>query len=117
EGDVVVTSFLYPVFPLIRYRLGDRAVLASGNSQCSCGREMPIILRVVGRKDDILYVPERGYVGRLDPVFKGRMPILEAQIIQEALDRVIVKLVPAKGWSEQQQAALMENLRAKLGSE
>lgn len=116
EGDVVVTSFLTPVFPLIRYRLGDRAVLASPDMRCACGREMPIVSRVVGRKDDILYVPERGYVGRLDPVFKGTMPIIEAQIIQEELERVVVKLVPAPGWNDAQQRALMDNLRAKLGT-
>src|SRR5690606_15500097 len=83
EGDVVVTSFLSRVFPLIRYRLGDRAILAPPGTKCACGREMPVVEMVVGRRDDILYVPERGFVGRLDPVFKGTMPLLEAQIVQE----------------------------------
>lgn len=116
EGDVVVTSFLSRVFPLIRYRLGDRAVLASEGAICSCGREMPIVQMVVGRKDDILYVPERGYVGRLDPVFKGAMPIIEAQIIQEELERIVIKLVPATGWDEAQELNLINNMRAKLGN-
>lgn len=115
EGEVVVTSFLSRVMPLIRYRLGDRAALAPEGEHCACGRAMPLVARVVGRTDDILYVPERGYVGRLDPVFKGDMPLIEAQIIQEALERVVVKLVPAEGWDDEQQAVLMENLRAKLG--
>lgn len=117
EGDVVVTSFLSRVMPLIRYRLGDRAVLAPEGTRCACGREMPIVSRVVGRRDDILYVPERGYVGRLDPVFKGNMPLIEAQIVQEALERVKVLLVPADGWNAEQREVLMGNLRAKLGRE
>jgi len=116
EGDVVVTSFLSRVFPLIRYRLGDRAVLAPPGIKCACGREMPVVAMVVGRRDDIIYVPERGFVGRLDPVFKGSMPIIEAQIVQEELERIVVKLVPAKGWDQAHEAALLSNLRAKLGT-
>ena len=51
EGEVVVTSFLNPAMPLIRYRLGDMAVLGAA-TLCACGRAMPIVECVVGRRDD-----------------------------------------------------------------
>ena len=82
--------------PLLRYRLGDVAI-AEADVPCACGRAMPRIRKVVGRLDDILFVPQRGYVGRLDPVFKGLENIIETQIIQETLDTIRVLLVPGAG--------------------
>ena len=114
EGEVVVTSFLNPVMPLIRYRLGDLATLKP-NFSCKCGRRMPVVEQVTGRVDDILYVPERGYVGRLDPVFKGLGEIIEAQLIQEDLDLLRVLLVPDEHYNIAIQLRLLTNLRSKLG--
>jgi len=115
-GEVITTSFLNPVMILIRYRLGDIAVKGR-SSACTCGRHMPRIESIEGRLDDILFVPERGYVGRLDPVFKGLRNIIESQIIQEDMDYIRVVLVPAVGYDEAIEYHLMENLRAKLGQQ
>jgi phenylacetate-CoA ligase len=114
EGDVVVTSCLNPAMPLIRYRLGDTAVLGPA-TRCACGREMPRIIRVTGRRDDMLFIPERGYVGRLDPAFKGLRNIIEAQIVQEGLDDIRVRLVPDANYDPGSTVKLIANLRAKLG--
>ena len=80
--------------PLIRYRTGDRGTLAGGPETCQCGRTLPVIESVDGRVDDILYTMDGRRIGRLDPLFKGDLPIHEAQIIQEALDCVRVRYVP-----------------------
>jgi phenylacetate-CoA ligase len=101
--------------PLIRYRVGDRAV-AELATVCDCGRAMPRVRCVTGRTDDILYVEERGYVGRLDPCFKGLSDIVEAQIIQEELARVRVLVVPADGYGPDVGNRLVSNLRDKLGT-
>lgn len=115
-GSVVVTSFLNPTMPLIRYRLGDIAILGGKNDICPCAPGMPTVKRVEGRVDDILYIPERGYVGRLDPVFKGLSNIIEAQIVQVGLDRIDVLVVPYDGLSDQNIEKLLENLVQKVGS-
>jgi phenylacetate-CoA ligase len=115
-GDVVVTSFLNPAMPLIRYRLGDIAI-AGTEIDCACGRHMARIERVVGRIDDILFVPSRGYVGRLDPAFKGLESIVEAQIVQESLTKIRVLIVPDNGFDTSVGNRLLSNLRTKLGSE
>ena len=113
-GEVLTTSFLNPLMVLIRYRIGDVAVKGP-NALCRCGRSMPRIERIEGRMDDILFVPERGYVGRLDPVFKGLHSIIEAQIIQEDLNNIRILLVPESGYNQDLEAHLLNNLRAKLG--
>ena len=114
SGEVLTTSFLNPLMVLIRYRLGDVAVKGPG-TLCACGRAMPRLQGIEGRMDDILFTPERGYVGRLDPVFKGLGAIIEAQIIQENLNQVRVLLVPDAGYNDEMEAHLTKNLQAKLG--
>ncbi len=113
-GEVVVTSLLNPAMPLIRYRTGDLARSGTG-APCPCGRTLPTVLEVLGRTDDILYVPERGFVGRLDPVYKGVEGIAESQIVQEQLDVVRVLVVVDERWDAAQEHLLQRNLRAKLG--
>jgi phenylacetate-CoA ligase len=71
--------------------------------------------KVEGRADDMLYTVDGRCVGRLDPVFKGGLPIREAQIIQESFERVRVLYVPARGFSSQTEAAISERVRDRLG--
>lgn len=114
-GEVVVTSLLNPAMPLIRYRTGDLA-RSSVDKICSCGRTLRTVAEVIGRTDDILYTAERGFVGRLDPVYKGVTGIVESQIIQETLERIRVLVVPdASAWTDEQQRLLVSNLAAKVG--
>jgi phenylacetate-CoA ligase len=113
-GDVVTTSFLNPVMPLLRYRIGDRAVRGP-DAPCACGRTLPRMERVLGRDDEMLYVPDRGWVVRLDAVFKGLDGVVEARVVQEALDLVVVQLA-APGAGPEVEAEVLRRLRARLGA-
>jgi phenylacetate-CoA ligase len=114
-GDVLVTSFLNPAMILIRYRIGDLAV-PSNKATCACARQMPMIERIEGRiADDVIFVPERGYVGRMSPVFKGLSNIIETQIVQESLDNIKVIIVPDNGFKAEIAEHLIQNMRARLG--
>ena len=57
-----------------------------------------------------------GTIGRLDPVFKGGMRLLEAQIIQVALDEIHVKVVPAAGYSEVDAQSIAARVRDRMGT-
>ena len=113
-GDFVCTGLLNPDMPLVRYRIGDRGALAPV-SACECGRSLPALRCIEGRIDDVLYTVDGRAVGRLDPVFKGRLPIREAQIVQESLDRVRVRYVPAPDFSAWALDSIGERLRDRLG--
>jgi hypothetical protein len=56
-------------------------------------------------------------VGRLDPVFKGRRTIREAQIVQESPHELVVRLVPGPGYQDADGQAVAEELAARLGRE
>ena len=114
-GDLVCTGLLNDDMPLVRYRVGDRAAWDSDSSPCECGRTLPRIARLEGRADDTLFTRDGRAVGRLDPVFKSRAPVREAQIVQETLDRVRVRLVPADGYTSADGAAIASRIRERLG--
>jgi phenylacetate-CoA ligase len=113
-GELVCTSLLNTDMPLIRYRVGDRGALAADRS-CACGRTLPVLASVEGRTDDVLYTRDGRRIGRLDPVFKANLPMIEAQIVQERLDRVRVRYVPAPGYSASAGSSLADRLRDRMG--
>lgn len=114
-GRMVCTGLVNPDMPLVRYQVGDRATLAAPGTTCACGRALPIVRSIEGRIDDVLVTADGRRIGRLDPVFKSDLPIHEAQIIQEALTRVRIKVVPAPGYDASHAAVLAASLRARMG--
>lgn len=54
-GDLVITDLTNRVFPLIRYRIGDRGTLRA--EPCPCGVALPIMAKPDGRTTDILRLP------------------------------------------------------------
>lgn len=116
SGELVCTGFLNPDMPLVRYRVGDRGAMGDASADCSCGRSLPLLGSVEGRIDDVLYTADGRRVGRLDPVFKSRLPIREAQIIQEALDKVRLRYVPAPDFTLDAVRSIVEQLRMRMGS-
>lgn len=114
-GDLVGTGLLNADMPLVRYRVGDRSAIAVDAAPCACGRTLPRLTGLEGRIDDVLYTRDGRAVGRMDPVFKSRSPVLEAQIIQEALDRVRLRLVPAAGYRDADGEDIAARIRDRLG--
>jgi phenylacetate-CoA ligase len=55
-GNIVITDFRNRVFPLIRYRLGDKARWKEGGV-CPCGVTFPMLEPVRGRMTDVLRFP------------------------------------------------------------
>ncbi len=92
-GEVVVTALRNYTMPLIRFKIGDMAILS--NKKCSCGRGLPMIHKIVGRTVDIFrnkdgHLIDGEYFTHLI-YFKDY--IKKFQFIQEKEDNIIVKLV------------------------
>ena len=111
-GRIVVTGFWNLAMPLIRYEIGDSAIL--DDKQCLCGRSFPVIRELVGRTDDVLRTPSGRLVGRLDPAFKNMPGLREAQIIQTALDSIIVNVVLSDCELDAVETTLRRNLATRL---
>lgn len=115
-GDLVCTGLLNADMPLIRYRVGDRGALAGpGAAACACGRTLPVLASIEGRSDDVLMTADGRRVGRLDPVFKGNLPVREAQIVQEDIGRLRLRYVPAPDFTDEHAREIIARIRARMG--
>ena len=114
SGEIVATSLLDQDMPLVRYRTGDHGAV-DWVSNCACGRQLPSLRSIEGRSDDLLLSTDGRPVGRLDPVFKSDAPIRQAQIVQLALDRILIRFVPAPGFGSDHRSAIERELQQRLG--
>ncbi|MGC8827012.1 MAG: phenylacetate--CoA ligase family protein [Anaerolineae bacterium] len=114
-GRLICTGLVNRDMPLVRYGVGDRGALEPALGPCACGRTLPQVRSVEGRLDAVILTSDGRRIGRLDPVFKADMPVREAQIIQESLTLVRVRVVPADGYSSDTARLITERLRQRVG--
>lgn len=114
-GRLVCTGLLNINMPLIRYDVGDRGALEKPDVACQCGRRLPLLRSIEGRTDDVIITPDGRTIGRLDAVFKADLPIREAQIIQEAIDKIRIRVVPASGYDNSHSESIVLRLRDRIG--
>ncbi len=119
EYRLVATSFHNPVMPFIRYETGDVVRLLSEGRTCSCGRNMPLVETVVGRKDECIVTPD----GRRLPsvnfytLFRKYAEILRFQLVQYGRTEVVAKIAPRAGVAglDAIRSRVAEELRARIG--
>ncbi len=113
-GRLVCTGLLGLEMPLVRYETGDLVAVADPGERCPCGRGLPVLLRVEGRNDDVIVTPGGRHVGRLDPVFKADMDIVEAQVVQDAPGHVEVRVVRGAAYSGRTEGQVRDALVERL---
>ncbi len=114
-AEIVGTPLFNLTMPLLRYRSGDGVALPAPTERCPCGRTFPVTHRPEGRRDVYVLTPDGRRIGRLDHVFKGLTAIREAQIVQPALDRLIIRLVPDADFGPDHEAALIAHTKERVG--
>ncbi len=93
-GMVVVTDLVNQAMPILRYQLGDMAVLSA--RRCSCGRRLPLLERIEGRIADYVVTPRGELISgiSLTENFAVMVPgVAQLQIVQEELDRFVFRIV------------------------
>jgi len=115
RARVIGTNLSNPAFPLIRYEVGDHAVV--GRLECDCGRPGRVIERLDGRLEDYVVTRSGAKLGRLDHVFKDMQNVREAQIRQTRVGHMSIAVVRGAHWSERDEAELIEALRQRVGDE
>jgi len=101
SGRLVLTTLHNFLTPLIRYELMDRATLAP--ERCPCGRGLPLLSSVEGKSRPLFLLPDgrRKNSSKLSMGMRRIGGVHQFQIIQRALDRVSVGIVPSPAWSEE----------------
>ncbi|OGR06963.1 MAG: hypothetical protein A2511_17250 [Deltaproteobacteria bacterium RIFOXYD12_FULL_50_9] len=114
EGEIVCTGFINPIMPLIRYRIGDMAVLS--DMACPCGSPFQVIDKIVGRMDDVIITPDGRRIGRLSPVMKG-LPVKEVQYVQHVYNQIEVLIVRDDSFTIETEQAILAELQKRIGIE
>jgi len=99
-GEIVGTSFDNRSVPLIRF--GTRDVAKVGSGTCECGRNYPLVEKIEGREGDFIQT-RSGKVHSpivIEFLIDGRVGFSDLQIVQNDLDEVVVKVVRAANFTQ-----------------
>ena len=119
EGELasmVVTDLFNYGMPLIRYKIGDIAVISDQN--CSCGSSLPLIKKLYGRDRDILIdengIPRPGYLF-VEIFNKNHIPG-QFQVIQESHSDILIKAIKKDDFSEYHENLILKKFKELLGN-
>jgi phenylacetate-CoA ligase len=118
SNEVLVTSFTTYGTPLIRYEIGDNMEFEDENIDCKCGLKMPIVKSIQGRSTDFLYSTSGAKITAVNIAngFKY-MPnsIIKAQLIQESMSSLLVKLIVDSKFTSEDEFRLKREIQRKFG--
>jgi phenylacetate-CoA ligase len=92
-GNIIITLLTNYTMPLVRYKIEDRGIFSK--KECSCGRGLPLLEKVEGRIRDNFINKFGDYIngGVFIDLFYFKTNIKQCQIIQEAVDYIVINLV------------------------
>lgn len=115
-GRVVITDLHNFVTPLIRYDIRDFATVGP---VCSCGRTLPTLSRIVGRRRNMITLPDGSkhwpIVG-LHRFEETGIGVRQYQVTQTSLNKIKVSLVADRPNADQERA-LVRIIQQALGHE
>jgi phenylacetate-CoA ligase len=122
EGDIVVTSLFNRAMPFIRYRIGDRGAWRQG--ACACGRGLPLLKELSGRRMDSFrtrdgkVVPGTYFVHLLGVHLRGT-PIQKCQFVQESYQDLRFRFVlrPGHHLDAETRQEIEEKTRLVMGAD
>lgn len=109
-GEVLATSLHNYAMPFIRYNTGDIGHII--NETCGCGRGSKLLKEVIGRQHEMLQTPEGKFVygGFFNHILKEIDGVVEFQVTQKKLDKIIINMVLEKDLDEKQLNTIREQL-------
>jgi len=117
-GRVIVTPLHNLAMPLLRYDVGDHAEMGA---PCPCGRGLPVIRRILGRRQNMLRTAEGERWPLLSSDDIGKLlalaPIRQYQFAQTHLDRIEVRLQTERTLTDGEALGVVDWARAKFGEE
>ena len=115
-GRLVVTAFGNYATPLVRYDVGDIAIISEGRT-CRCGRGGALVERIIGRVEDYVVTSDGRLIGRLDHLFKDTTNVLMGQIEQDHVNEIRIRIVRDAYFTAKDEAIIRKEARARLGNE
>ncbi len=98
-GRVVLTTLRNHITPFVRYEISD--IATAGPERCPCGRGLPLVTRVHGKVRPMLQLAGGRRKSSLQLVHSLlKLGVyLQHQIVQQAIDHFVVRIVPGPTWT------------------
>lgn len=115
-GRVVITPLHAFAMPLLRYELGDYAEVGE---PCPCGRGLPVLRRIYGRRRQLLTLPsgERRYSALMAPIFEGLRAVIQYQVVQKSLTLLEVRIAAERPLEKAECEQIVERFVQQVGAE
>ncbi len=113
-GEVVTTSLINPICPLIRYRTMDVAV--RGTDSCTCDRAYPLLERVEGRLQEFIVTKNRRFISMTavnmhSDIFDN---VAQFQFHQEKEGEALLRIVKKTGYGDRDTERILRELDRKF---
>jgi phenylacetate-CoA ligase len=114
-GRLICTGFGNTLFPLLRYQIGDVVTIAA-NQKSLCGRGGLLLERIEGRVEEYIVTPDGRLAGRMDHIFKDASHVLEAQIQQDDIQEIVIRIVRDDAYVKHDEHKILREAHLRLGT-
>jgi phenylacetate-CoA ligase len=117
RGEIVYTGLYNYSMPFVRYAVGDVGI--PSDEKCPCGRGLPLMKVVEGRKDVFMKTPNGKIIPPIIwPVIMERITTInQYKIIQEKIDLIKVQIIKGKVFSEETSDRVKRDIKNALGED
>jgi len=109
-GDIIISDLWNTTFPLIRYSIGDAGMIA--HEKCSCGRGLPLLKSVEGRRTDIFHINKRTITPKVIIDSLDELPLKKFDFNKIRKDEFLLNFVPLNEHIKKEKIA--KDIRNKL---
>lgn len=117
EGEILATSLHNYAMPFIRYDTSDLGIVS--DKKCVCGRELPLLKKIVGRTTDILEFPDNMVVSGAAVVDMFKYfsdKIREYQVVQKKQNEILIRIVKDTAYSKNDSELIIKAFQGHVGT-
>ena len=116
-GDLLVTQLNNYTMPFIRYRIGDIGRLS--DEICRCGNQLPVLGELLGRSTATFRTKTGTLIhgGYFTQQFYNLVGVTQFQLIQETLERCVLKLVINEQWTAETGTHIVQKIQDAFGAD
>jgi len=115
--ELICTSFINNAWPLIRYRVGDLAIV-DPNARCSMGKPGRVIEQIYGRTAKFLIAGDGSRISNISVMAKKCRNVRAMQAVQDKIGQVKLRVVRQPEYNiESDESLIIREFRKKLGDE
>ena len=111
---IIGTNLSNLATPLLRYDTQDIVEVIHPGSKVA---KIRIVGSIDGREEDYIVLPDGTRLGRMDHIFKDMTHIREAQLIQNEIGQVDIKIVRTSKFDFEDEENLIREFKARIGDE